>query len=465
MKPLSRRHLLRGAAGLALGLPFLDAMLPVGGIRTAAAEPSKPPRRVVFLTTPDGFMMDRWKCPIQGSEASLLDASFPFSSTVKEFQSIAKDCLIIEGVPMSSALDSRNPAQGHPGGTGALFTGAWAGPGSQYGGGDGKTAGFPEFESIDQSIARQVGNATRFPSLCVGVHPSDNSLARRVHYAQGQTSVAPEGDPYKVFKTVFGDLDPAKLQELKDRQAEREFVLASLEGDYQSLRCKLGGSDRQRLDAHLGQVDDLLGRLKLTGGGLSCAVPTVQGGLTPNDFSTAPALTTAMMDMVAMAFACDLTRVVGFQLHAPDMDGDGIYSWLGHDMIFHQISHREGLDPVDKLAQADAWRAQQIVSLVNKLKGMKEADGSTVFDNTTILWTSEIGDGSSHDYKAPAWNIIGSGQGYFKTGRYLRFAGDESSRHNLLLMHYLRYFGLDISQGFGHPDYALGSPLPGVSIT
>ncbi|MFS8069833.1 MAG: hypothetical protein ACMG6S_26000, partial [Byssovorax sp.] len=60
MKPLSRRHLLRGAAGLALGLPFLDAMLPVGGIRTAAADPSKPPRRVIFLTTPDGFMMDRW---------------------------------------------------------------------------------------------------------------------------------------------------------------------------------------------------------------------------------------------------------------------------------------------------------------------------------------------------------------------------------------------------------------------
>ena len=464
MKPLSRRHLLRGAAGLALGLPFLDAMMPFGSVRSAAAGPLKPPRRVVFLTTPDGFMMDRWKCPIQGSEASLLDPAFPFSNTVKEFQSIAKDCLFLEGVPMSSALDVRNPAQGHPGGTGAVFTGAWAGPGTQYGGSPDKTAGFPELESIDQAIAGQIGNATRFPSLCVGVHPSDNSLARRVFYAKGQTAVAPEGDPYKVFKTVFGDLDPTKLQGLKDREAERELVLGSLRGDYKALRCKLGGADRQRLDEHLSQVDDLLGRLKLTGGGLSCAVPTVADGLMPNDFSTAPALTTAMMDMVAMAFACDLTRVVGFQLHAPDMDGDGIYSWLGHDMIYHQISHREGPTPEDKLGQADAWRAQQIVYLVNLLKGLKEADGSTVFDNTTILWTSEIGDGASHDYKAPAWNIIGGGQGYFKTGKYLRFAGDETSRHNLLLVHYLRYFGLDISKGFGHPDYALGDPLPGISV-
>jgi hypothetical protein len=83
MKPLSRRHLLRGAAGLALGLPFLDAMMPFGSIRSAAADTPHPPRRVVFLTTPDGFFMDGWKCPIKGKEASLLDPAFPFSPTVK----------------------------------------------------------------------------------------------------------------------------------------------------------------------------------------------------------------------------------------------------------------------------------------------------------------------------------------------------------------------------------------------
>ena len=123
MKLLNLRHLLRGAAGLALGLPFLDAMMPSGSVRSASADTAHPPRRVVFLITPDGFMMDRWKCPIQGSEASLLDPAFPFSDTVKQFQSIAKDCLFLEGVPMTSALDPRNPAQGHPGGTGAVRAG------------------------------------------------------------------------------------------------------------------------------------------------------------------------------------------------------------------------------------------------------------------------------------------------------------------------------------------------------
>ncbi len=45
----------------------------------------------------------------------------------------------------------------------------------------------------------------------------------------------------------------------------------------------------------------------------------------------------------------------------------------------------------------------------------------------------------------------------------MKLSGDQSSRHNLLLSHYLRYFGLDATAGVGHPDYALGDPLPGLT--
>jgi hypothetical protein len=462
MKPLSRRALLRGAAGLAIGLPFLDAMLPTG--RTARADDKKPPRRLILIHTPDGFLMERWTCPITGTSASLTDPKFPISDTIKAFSPILSDCLFLEGVQNSSALDSRSPAQGHPGGTTSMFTGAWAGPGNQYAGGPDKTAGPPEYISIDHAISNGLGQVTRFPALYAGVRVLDNSIARRPFYGESQAILAPEQDPHKVFSTVFGGLDPSQLAALKEQGTERQFVLDSMKGDYQSLRCKLGSADRQRLDGHITQIDELAGRLKLIGGGMSCAVPpTVPASLDPNDFDSAPTLTTTMLDMVAMAFACDLTRVVGFQLHASDADGGGVYSWLDHPTDFHDISHREGDDPEDKIAQADAWRAAQIVHLVQTLKSLKEADGSTVFDNTTILWTSEIGNGSSHDYHLPAWNIIGSGQGYFKTGRYLKFAGDQTTRHNLLLLHYLKMFGLDTSKGFGHPDYAKGTPLPGLT--
>lgn len=468
---LSRRHLLRGAAGVALGLPFLDAMVPAHGVlRSANAEPtpsSRPPKRVIFLLTPDGFEIDRWKLPVTAA-ATPLTPALVASSTLSEFgkpeNNILDRCLFLEGVPMSSALDPRNPATGHPGGTGAVFTGAFAGPGSQYGGSPTNfSVGPPQYESLDQILAGQMGKLTRFPAMYVGVHVSDNTLARRVFFAKGQTSITPEADPYKVLATVFGELDPAALAQAKARAAERTFVMDAIRSDYKSLRCRLDGGDRVRLDQHLSHVEGLLGRLNVAAGGLSCNKPTVASGLDKNNFKTAPALTTSLMDLVAMSLACDLTRVVGFQLHAPDMDGDGIYSWLGHDMIFHQISHREGPTPLDRIQQADRWRAQQIMYLVRKLQSMKEADGSTVFDNTTILWTSEIGRGWTHDYREPAWNIIGNGQGYFKTGQYLKFPGTTASRHNLLLLHYLRYFGFDTAGGIGHADYAKGAPLSGVA--
>jgi hypothetical protein len=459
MKPLSRRHLLRGAAGVALGLPFLDAMVPrVNAIRSANAEPAKPPKRVVFLLTPDGFEVDRWKIPVTGLDTPLtpeLVAKSTLSEFGKATNNILDKCLFIEGVPMSSALDPRNP----------VFTGGWAGPGTQYGGSPTNfSVGPPIYESVDQLIAAQMAKLTRFPAMYAGVHVSDNTLARRVFFAKGQTSITPEADPYKLLSTVFGELDPAALAQAKARAAERTFLMDAVRGDYKSLRCRLDGSDRVRLDQHLSQVEGLLGRLNLAAGGLACTKPNVAAGLVRTDFSKAPALTTSMMDLVAMAFACDLTRVVGFQLHAPDMDGDGIYSWLGHDMIYHQISHREGVAPEDKLQQADRWRAQQIMYLVSKLQAMKEPDGSSVFDNTTILWASEVGRGWSHDYKDVVWNIIGDGQGYFKTGRYMKFSGTTTSRHNLLLQHYLRYFGIDPATTLiGHPDHAKGAPLPGLA--
>lgn len=464
---LSRRHLLRGAAGVALGLPFLDAMVPSRVIRSANADPTKPPRRVIFILTPDGFEMDRWKIPVAGLETPLtpaLLAKSPLSEFGRPENNILDKCLFLEGVPLSSALDTRNPATGHPGGTGAVFTGGWAGPGSQYGGSPTNfSVGPPIYESIDQILAGQLAKVTRFPAMYAGVHVADNTLARRVFFAKGQTSITPEADPYKLLSTVFGELDPAALAQAKARAAERTFLMDAIRGDYKSLRCKLGGGDRARLDQHISHVEGLLGRLNLAAGGLACSKPDVKIGLNKNDFKQVPALTTSMMDLVAMSLACDLTRVVGFQLHAPDMDGYGIYSWLGHEMIFHQISHREGPTPEDKLEQTDRWRAQQIMYLVSKLQAMKEVDGSSVFDNTTILWTSEVGRGWSHDYKDPAWHIIGDGQGYFQTGRYMKFSGTTTSRHNLLLQHYLRYFGLDATIPIGHPDYAKGTPLPSIS--
>lgn len=463
MKSLSRRHLLTGA-GVALGLPLLEAMLP-RGVRSASADTTKPPRRVVFLYTPDGIQVDRWKVPVTAASTKLTP-SLVSSSTLSEFarpeNNVLDRCLFIEGVPMSSAMDPRNPAQGHPGGTTAMFTGGWAGPGSDYSGGNGKGAGPCEYESIDQVLARLAGGTTRFPAMYAGVHVLDNSVARRMFFAKGQTSITPEVDPAKILNTMFSSVDPKAAAAAKAQTEESAYLLDAVQSDYKRLRCQVGSADRQRLDQHLTQVQDLLKRVQLVGTGPACALPNVDPGLEPDDFAQTPALTGAMMDLIAMAFACDLTRVVGFELQAGDGDDSAVYSWLGQTSGYHTLSHLVGNNAADQLEQADRWRAQQIMGLVKRLQSMKEVDGSTVFDNTTILWASEIGRGWVHDYDDVVFTIVGGG-GYFDTGRYLKYSGTNNTRHNLLLSHYLAYFGLNPSSGVGHPDYAGGTPLSGLA--
>jgi hypothetical protein len=143
------------------------------------------------------------------------------------------------------------------------------------------------------------------------------------------------------------------------------------------------------------------------------------------------------------------------------MDSNGVYSFLGHDTIWHQITHQMGHNPLVRYEETNRWYAKQVLQLVNKLKALTEADGSSVFDNTVIVWASELGRGWTHDPRDVAWHLIGKGQGFFDSGRYLKFGGTSATRHNRLLVHLLHYFGLEAS-GFGHPDHQ-GSPLPGLT--
>jgi hypothetical protein len=54
---IDRRTLLRGAGGVAIGLPFLEAMLAPGRSHAASAVPL----RFVVFYTPGGTLLDKWR--------------------------------------------------------------------------------------------------------------------------------------------------------------------------------------------------------------------------------------------------------------------------------------------------------------------------------------------------------------------------------------------------------------------
>jgi hypothetical protein len=460
---LSRRTLLRGAGSAAVGLPVLDAMLTLGGrLPCAHAASGLPPRRLVIFFTGEGFPMNEWR-PIAGASPT----EFRLSEFLAPLEPVRRQSLFIEGVPMTSSFDPKQQAQGHPAGAQAILTGAWAGPGNQYGGGCGKMAGFSPYPSIDHLIAKGVGAATRFPAYYLGVAAGGPSPASRPFVGDDQKGIAVQSDPRAAFDQLFADFSGgnagATLAAAQKRRAdERKAVIDSVLGDFQGLRCQLGGEDRRRLDGHMNNLSEIGMKVSVPSPAIdgTCAKPA-RPDAADRSFAAAQSLTARQLDLTAAALACDLTRVVCLSLSRADADNGAVYRWLGHTSDHHNISHLMGADPRPKLVQIGAWHSEQILSLAKRLQGVAEPNG-TLWDNTTILWISELGNGWTHDRRAPAFMLFGGGQGYFRMGRYLKLGGANGYGHGRLLTHLLNYMGVNAA-AVGPAEYNVGGPLPDIA--
>ena len=78
----------------------------------------------------------------------------------------------------------------------------------------------------------------------------------------------------------------------------------------------------------------------------------------------------------------------------------------------------------------------------------------TLLDNTVIMWTNELGKGSSHTLDNIPFVMVGSGLD-FKTGRSLKF---QKAPHNRLLLSLAHGFGHRIEK-FGNPNFCAGGSL------
>jgi hypothetical protein len=170
--------------------------------------------------------------------------------------------------------------------------------------------------------------------------------------------------------------------------------------------------------------------------------------------SNMPEIAKLHMDMMAMAFACDVTRVAS--LMWTQSTAGHIYSWLGDEIRegHHSLAHK-GDEDTQKVAQnteINRWHAEQLAYFIQKLKEIPEGDG-TVFDNTVILWTNEQAKGNNHDRRNMPFVLAGSAGGYFRTGRFISQSSETG--HNKLLVSLMNAMGIE-GDTFGNPDYGTG---------
>jgi hypothetical protein len=319
--------------------------------------------------------------------------------------------------------------------------------------------------SLDQYLAKGMGAVTRFPSLEAGVIVDFNQVGGRINYLDANQPIAPMNDPALVFDRLFADLgaDPAGVLRLR---AERKSVLDAVRKQFTRLEAKLGKEDVVKLQSHAAAIRDLEGRLTTPGATLggACMKPE-RPSVASNDVNAYPTIGKLQMDLMVMAFACDLTRIGTLMWsHAGPTPSA---PWLGITETHHQLSHAgdADLDAQTKLSRVKTWYAEQFAYLIDAMKKVPEGDG-TLLDNTVIWWCSELSVGNSHSHQDMPFVLAGSCGGHFKTGRlvsYPRIDG-KGRTHNDLLVALAHAMGHTDMKTFGNPSYCSGSPLSGLTV-
>jgi hypothetical protein len=441
MKPISRRTILRGAGGAAIALPFLEAMRPRRKAHAAGG-----PQRFVVMFSANGTLPAAWTPTGSGS-------SFTLSPILEPLAPHQSDLVVVQGL-----LQEGGGGDGHQNGIGGMLTASPLNPGP-FAGVGAPPAGWPTGPSVDQRIAEAWAAPTPYRSLELGVQVGAADNWGRMVYRAANQPLPPIDDPVEVYNTVFSDLhtDPAVLAQ---QRARHKSILDAVGGEYTRISGQLGSADKQRLDAHLQAVREIETRLTadLTVNNAACKDPTLPA-VSAQSNDAFPTVGGVMMDLLTMAFACDLTRVASLQWSRSVSQVR--FTWLGIPDGHHDLSHRSDTDTdaVNKLTQINTWYAQQMAGLIARLQSTPDAGGGTLFDSTMVLWTNELAKGNTHSRQDAPYVIAGNAGGPLATGRFLSYEG-QGLNHNNLLVSILNALGIP-DTSFGKADWCTG-PLGGL---
>lgn len=429
---LRRRHFL-GAAGGALALPLMDSM-------RASAGQAQYPKRIVLVYNPNGTVPDKW-FPTAGANSS----TFPLNEIHAPLQKYQDKLVIVRGVHSTVGQDPDNNGGPHQRGIGSLFTGQMLQTG-EFKDGCGSMAGWADGISLDQRVADRIGFDTPFRSLELGVRCFDNDVQGRISYAGPGRPLPPINDPLLVYERLFFRSEPL---DPNDPNSRRQSILDTVKEQFGHLRRHVGRDDREKLEQHLTLVEDLERRLGIgSDQSQACVPPDPPPETDPNHEDDMPSVSRAHVDLIAGAFACDLTRVASLQYST------GFnrirYPWLDSTKEGHTLSHSgdSNTDAWNELAERATWHASEIAYLVDRLAAIPEGDGS-VLDNTLIVWGNEISKGNSHSLDDIPYLLLGSAGGAIKTGQFLDYGGVSSCD---LLLTLMAAFDPE-AQHFGHPDH------------
>lgn len=435
----NRRDFLRdlgvGAAAIpfALNLPSL-----------ARADESARKKRLVIIFSPNGVIPGAFWPDETGSEFTLKESLTPL-------EPLKDRTLILHGVCDKVRGDGDN----HMRGMGCLLTGIELYPGNIQGGSD-TPAGWASGLSIDQEVKKFLqsnpATRTRFGSLEFGVMvPNRADTWTRMVYDGPNRPIAPINSPQQMFAKLYG--------RLKDQESLKS-ILDDVQDDLKKIQAAVGVEDRRILEEHASFVREMERELKA--GGDSAQVEHAVPEIDPNikeENDQIPQISKTHIELMVQSFAADFARVATLQY--TNSVGMAKMNWIGVSEGHHELSHHPDNNEasVEKLTKINKWFCEQLAYLAQRLADTPEpGGGGSLLDNTTIIWTNELGKGNTHTMDNIPFVLVGNGLD-FKMGQSLQLP---KVPHNRLLLSIAHGMGHEIST-FGNPNFCGDGPLTGLS--
>jgi len=255
--------------------------------------------------------------------------------------------------------------------------------------------------SIDQVIAKQIGQDTPLPSLELATEDftgyvggcSPGFSCAYMNTISWRTPTMPqpmETNPRSVFERLFGE--PGTPDQRKERLSKQRSLLDSITADVDDLRRSLGNRDRARLTEYLDNTREIERRIQKVEARAASetAAPEAPIG-TPDSFEEHVAL---QFDLAAAAFESDITRVFAFMMSREL--SQRTYPQIGVTEQHHSVSHHLNLpDKIAQMTKVNLYYAQMYARFLEKLRSIPDGDG-TVFDHSLLVYGAGMGDSNGH---------------------------------------------------------------------
>ncbi|MBL8939333.1 MAG: DUF1552 domain-containing protein [Archangium sp.] len=434
MNTFSRRSLLSGLSRLAAASAFAPMLEAV-----ASPGPFVQPRNLLVLFHPNGFE--------PGWKPELVNGAFSLGPTLGALEPFKSRLLVSHGL----RAGIRNEVAAHSEGMTSMFTGAQIAKGDA----------FSAAPSFDQLIAEKLAGTAPLSSLELGVQSqvgfgAGGNSSVMIYSRSGK--LQPEDDPNAAFRRLFGAAAaPAELDRV---QAERRSVLDLVRGDLSKVRALAGADAAQKLDAHAEGLRRLETRLSELSS-LQCDREFTRHTFTNSQLDAHekfPALAELQAELAVLALKCGVTRVVSLQYanSVTDRRFPGVNPTNGVHTVMHMGTRAE------KVA-INRYFVGLAAGVLGKLDAVKRADGSSLLDETLVVWGSEMAIGNH--LRDPVPFIVAGGsrpnEGYFHQGRVIDASGQRTTR---VLVSALHAFGLSTVTSLGDlTDETSRGPLPGAS--